>query len=99
MKLDQYIQMIGKTKQEFRDEYKEEAEKQVKRNLVLEAIMKDAEIEATKEEVETKIKEMADIYGKKEEEIKENAQLIKYVEETIKTEKTIQYIVDNAKIK
>ena len=99
MKLDQYLQMIGKTKQEFRDEYKEEAEKQVKRNLVLEAIMKDAEIEATKEEVETKIKEMADIYGKKEEEIKENAQLIKYVEETIKTEKTIQYIVDNAKIK
>lgn len=99
MKLDQYLQMIGKTKQEFRDEYKEEAEKQVKRNLVLEAIMKDAEIEATKEEVETKIKEMSDIYGKKEEEIKENAQLIKYVEETIKTEKTIQYIVDNAKIK
>ena len=99
MKLDQYLQMIGKTKQEFRDEYKEEAEKQVKRNLVLEAIMKDAEIEATKEEVETKIKEMADIYGKKEEENKENAQLIKYVEETIKTEKTIQYIVDNAKIK
>ena len=99
MKLDQYLQMIGKTKQEFRDEYKEEAEKQVKKNLVLEAIMKDAEIEATKEEVETKIKEMADIYGKKEEEIKENAQLIKYVEETIKTEKTIQYIVDNAKIK
>ena len=99
MKLDQYLQMIGKTKQEFRDEYKEEAEKQVKRNLVLEAIMKDTEIEATKEEVETKIKEMADIYGKKEEEIKENAQLIKYVEESIKTEKTIQYIVDNAKIK
>ncbi len=99
MKLDQYLQMIGKTKQEFRDEYKEEAKKQVKRNLVLEAIMKDAEIEATKEEVETKIKEMADIYGKKEEEIKENAQLIKYVEESIKTEKTIQYIVDNAKIK
>jgi trigger factor len=99
MKLDQYLQMIGKTKQEFRDEYKEEAEKQVKRNLVLEAIMKDAEIEATKEEAETKIKEMADIYGKKEEEIKENAQLIKYVEESIKTEKTIQYIVDNAKIK
>ena len=27
MKLDQYLQMIGKTKQEFRDEYKEEAEK------------------------------------------------------------------------
>ena len=44
MNLDQYLKMIGKTKQEFRDEYKEEAEKQVKTNLVLEAIMKDSQI-------------------------------------------------------
>lgn len=99
MNLDQYLQMIGKTKQEFRDEYKEEAEKQAKTNLVLEAIMKQEEIEVTEEEIETKIKEMAEIYGQKEEEVKNNPQLRKYVEENLKTEKTIHYIVDNAKIK
>ena len=99
MKLEQYLQMIGKTKQEFRDEYKEQAEKQVKTNLVLEAIMKDSKIEVTKEEIDAKIKEMAEMYGQKEEEVKENANLRKYVEESLKTEKTIHYIVDNAKIK
>ena len=99
MNLDQYLQMIGKTKKEFRDEYKEEAEKQVKTNLVLEAIMKEEKIEVTKEEIEAKIKEMAEMYGQKEEEVKNNAQLLRYVEETLKTEKTIHYIVDNAKIK
>ena len=99
MNLDQYLQMIGKTKQEFRDEYKEQAEKQVKTNLVLEAIMKDSKIEVTNEEIEAKIKEMAAMYGQKEEEVKDNPNLRKYVEESLKTEKTIHFIVDNAKIK
>ena len=99
MNLDQYLQMIGKTKQEFRDEYKEQAEKQVKTDLVLEAIMKDAKIEVTEDEVEEKIKEMAKMYGQNEEEAKKNPNLRKYVEETLKTEKTIHFIVDNAKIK
>ena len=91
--------MIGKTKQEFRDEYKEQAEKQVKTNLVLEAIMKDAKIEVTEEEIGAKIKEMAEMYGQKEEEVKNNPQLRNYVEGNLKTDKTIHYIVDNAKIK
>ena len=99
MNLDQYLNMIGKTKQEFRDEYKEDAEKQVKTNLVLEAIMKDSKIEVTEEEIGAKIKEMAEMYGQKEEEVKNNPQLRNYVEGTLKTDKTIHYIVDNAKIK
>ena len=99
MNLDQYLQMIGKTKKEFRDENKEQAEKQVKTSLVLEAIMKDAKIEVTEEEIDEKIKEMAEIYGQKEEEVKQNPDLRKYVEESLKSEKTIHYIVDNAKIK
>lgn len=99
MNLDQYLQMIGKTKKEFRDENKEQAEKQVKTSLVLEAIMKDAKVEVTEEEIDAKIKEMAEMYGQKEEEVKQNPELRRYVEESLKSEKTIHYIVDNAKIK
>lgn len=99
MNLDQYLQMIGKTKKEFRDENKEQAKKQVKTSLVLEAIMKDAKVEVTEEEIDAKIKEMAEMYGQKEEEVKQNPELRKYVEESLKSEKTIHYIVDNAKIK
>ncbi len=99
MNLDQYLQMIGKTKKEFRDENKEQAKKQVKTSLVLEAIMKDAKVEVTEEEIDAKIKEIAEMYGQKEEEVKQNPELRKYVEESLKSEKTIHYIVDNAKIK
>ena len=99
MNLDNYLQMIGKTRQEFRDEYKPQAEKQVKSRLVLEAVANDAKIEATEEEISSKIAEMAKMYGQKEEDVKNNEQLINYVKENLKTEKTIEYIVSNAKIK
>ena len=89
MNLDQYLQMIGKTKQEFRDEYKEQAEKQVKTRLVLEAVEKEASIEVKDEEIQAKIKEMAENYGRKEEDVKDNPELIKYVTNNLKAEKTI----------
>ena len=99
MNLDNYLQMIGKTRQEFRDEYKPQAEKQVKSRLVLEAVANDAKIEVTEEEISSKIAEMAKMYGQKEEDVKKNEQLINYVKENLKTEKTIEYIVSNTKIK
>ena len=99
MKLEDYLQMIGKTKQEFRDEYKEQAEKQVKTRLVLEAVAKDAKIEVSEEDISAKVSEMAKAYGQKEEDVKNNEQLINYVKESLKTEKTIEFIVSNAKIK
>jgi len=99
MNLEQYLGMINKTKQEFRNEYKEQAEKSIKARLVLEAVEKDAKIEVADEEVKEKIKEMAKNYGQKEEEIIDKPELINYVKENLKREKTINYIVENAKIK
>jgi len=99
MQLEQYLQMMGKTKQEFRNEYKEQAEKQVKSRLVLEAVAKEADVKVSEEEVSNKIKEMAANYGQKEEAVKDNPQLKKYVEDSLKSEKTIEFLVSNAKIK
>ena len=99
LKLDQYLQMMGKTMAEFRKEYEEQASKSVKTRLVLEAVSKEAKIEPLEEEINDKIKEMAEHYGKKEEELKENEQLKNYVIDSLKSEKTVQFIVDNAKIK
>ena len=99
LKLDQYLQMMGKTMEEFRKEYEEQAEKAVKTRLVLEAVCKDAKIEPLEEEINDKIKEMAEHYGKKEDELKDNEQFKNYVIDSLKSEKTVQYIVDNAKIK
>lgn len=99
MKLEHYLQMIGKTVEEFRKEYEEQARTSVKNRLVLEAIIKEEKIEPSKEDVDAKVKEMAELYGKKEEELKANEQFIKYVEDSMKNEKVVEFIVENAKIK
>ena len=39
------------------------------------------------------------MYVQKEDDVKNNVNLRKYVQTTLETEKTIHYIVDNAKIK
>ena len=99
LKLDDYLKMMGKTMADFRKEYEEQATRSVKSRLVLEAIAKDAKVEVTEKEVEDKIKEMAEKYGKKEDEIKGNEQLKNYIEENLKTDKVIAMLVENAKIK
>ena len=99
MNLAQYLQMIGKTEEDFKKDYEGQAKDSVKSRLVLEAIVKDAKIEVTEEEMQEKLKELAKAYGKTEEDIKDNVELKNYVEENLKMEKTVEYIVSNAKIK
>ena len=99
MKLEQYLQMLGKTAEEMQKEYEPQAIEAIKSRLALEAIIKAEKIEATAEEVDSKIKEMAENYGKKEEEIKENEGLRKYIKEGIESEKAIELLVSNAKEK
>lgn len=99
LKLDQYLHMMNKTEEDFRKEYEEQAQKSVKSRLVLEAIVKDAKIEITEEELNEKIKEMATNYGKKEEELIQNENLKEYLSNNMKIEKAIKFVVDNAKIK
>ncbi len=97
--LDMYLQMIGKTKEEFRKEYEDQAKDAVKSRLVIEAVANEEKIEADDKEVDEKIKEMAENYGKTEDELKSNESLRNYLKENLKTEKTIEFIVKNAKIK
>ena len=53
--LDQYLKMIGKTKADYREESKEPAKDSLKLRLVLDAVCKDAKIEAEEKDVEEKI--------------------------------------------
>lgn len=96
---ENYLKMIGKTKEDFRKEYEEQAKNSVKSRLVLEAIAKQEKVEASDSEIEEKIKEMAANYGRTEDELKENEALKIYIKGNIETEKTIKFIVENAKIK
>lgn len=97
--LEQYLQMLGKTKADYRKESEEPAKESLKMRLVLEAVCKDAKIEASEKEVSEKLKELATSYGRKEEDLKNNEDLMEHIKANIKSEKAIAEIVDNAKIK
>ena len=97
MKLDSYLKMIGKTMEEFRKEGEEQAKTSVKNRLVLEAIVKAEDIKADEDEINSKVTEMAEAYGKKPEELKQNEQFMNYINEFIQNEKVVKFIVDNAK--
>ena len=99
LNMQQYLKMIGKTEEEMKKEYEPQAIEGIKSRLTLEAIIKAEKIEATEEEIKEKMEEMAKSYGKKVEEISDNENLKNYIEEGIETEKAIDYIVKNAKIK
>ena len=97
--LDQYLHIMNKTRKEIEDNYKEQAEKNVKSRLILEEIIKEEKLEASEEEISEKIKEMASNYGKKEDDLNKNEALKEYLANSIKTEKAIELIIKNAKIK
>ena len=100
IKLEQYLQMLGKTMEEMKKEYEPQALEAVKTRLMLEAVIKTEKIEANIEEIDEKIKEMAKNYGKEDDEaFLQNENVRKYIEEGIKSEKAVDFLVKNAKMK
>ena len=70
LKLQDYLDFIKTTKEEFRKNYEEQAKKNVLNQLVISQIIKDEMIEATDEEVEAKVAEQAASVDKSAEEYK-----------------------------
>ena len=100
LKLELYLQMMGKTEEEFRKEYEPQAIEGIKSRLALEAIIKAEKIEATKKEIDEKMKEMAKNYGKEnDDEFLKNENVRNYIKQGLESEKAIEFLVENAKIK
>ena len=67
---------------------------------MLEAVIKAENIEATDDEIEEKMKEMAKNYGREnDEEFMKNENVANYIKEGIKSEKAVDFLVKNAKLK
>ena len=100
LKLEQYLQMMGKTMEDMRKEYEPQAINGIKSRLALEAVIKAEKIEATDKEIDEKMKEMAKNYGKEnDEEFLKNENVRNYIKEGLASEKAIDFLVKNAKIK
>ena len=100
LKLDQYLQMMGKTKEEMQKEYEPQAVEAIKSRLALEAIIKAEKIEVADIDVDEKIKEMAKNYGREnDEEFLKNENVRNYIKQGLESEKALKFLVENAKIK
>ena len=99
LKFEQYLQMMGKTEEEFRKESEPQAIEGIKSRLALEKIIEKEKIEATDKEVDEKLEEMAKSYGKTADELKDNENIKEYIKNGITSEKAIDFLVKNAKIK
>ena len=100
LKLEQYLQMMGKTNEDMRKEYEPQAIEGIKSRLALEAVRKAEKIEATDKEIDEKMKEMAKNYGKEDDkEFLKNENVRNYIKQGIESEKAIDFLLENAKIK
>ena len=96
----QYFTITGKTEEEVRKDYEPQAIEAIKTRLAIEAVIKAEKIEATDKEIEDKMKEMAKNYDKEDdEEFMKNENVRNYIKEGIETEKAIDFVVENAKMK
>jgi len=87
-----YMEIMGLDEKKMREDYRERALEEVKTDLVLEKIAQTEKIEASDEEVEKEIVEMAEKYNQKPEEFKKHLQNddIEYIKDTIIRRKTIE---------
>ena len=100
LKLDQYLQMMGKTKEEMQKEYEPQAIEAIKSRLAIEAVIKAEKIEVADIDVDEKIKEMAKNYGREnDEEFLKNENVRNYIKQGLESEKALEFLVENAKIK
>ena len=97
LKLDMYLQYMGQTLETFRASFKEQAEKQVKIRLALEAIAAAENITASDEELEAELQRVADNYKMELAKVKELVNPDE-VKKDLAVNKAIDFIRDHAEI-
>ena len=97
LKLADYLKYLNKTMEEYRGEFKEQAEKTVRSQLVIDKVLEVEKIEATDDEVEERVKEMAEKQGKKVPDVKKNinARQLDYIKNEIIIKKLFEFLKAN----
>ena len=100
LQLEQLLQMTGRSIEELRNEKREEATKLVKSSLVLEAIAKAENVEVSEADVDAEVEKMAKMYNMELEKIKSAMRPtdLEDIKDQLKIRKTIDLLVDSAKL-
>lgn len=96
--IDQYFQFTGLTREAFLEQMKPQAEKRIKSRLVLEAVAKAENMEASEEEYKAEIKRMAEAYQMEEDKLTEMIGSFeeKSIKEDLCIKKAVDFVVENA---
>ncbi len=96
--LEAYLKYTNMTVDAFREQLKPEAEKMVRMTLVLDALAKAEKIEASEEDIEKEISNIAEMYHMTTDEVKKIiGEGLTSVKGDIVRKKAIDFVVDNAK--
>ncbi|SCW46585.1 trigger factor [Paenibacillus tianmuensis] len=100
MNIDMYYQFTGQSADDLKGQMRADAEKRVHNNLVLEAIAKAENLEATEEEINAELENLAQMYGRSVDEIHSifasNGNLGSLLQDIV-NRKTVKFLVDNSK--
>ncbi|MDI3535745.1 MAG: trigger factor [Eubacteriaceae bacterium] len=99
--LDDYFKYTNTNREDFRNNLKGDAEKNIRIELVLATIGEVENIAVSEEEIDEEIKVFAEAYGKDFEEYKNSIQdrMKEYIEANVKRRKTVDLLVDAAVVK
>lgn len=96
--LDRYFEITQTSMDDLKKQFDEQAKVRVKTNLVLEAIVKAENIEASKEEVEEEYASLAEAYNMNVEDVKKYV-VADELSANVKFRKVVEMIVAKAKVK
>lgn len=98
MNLDLYYQFSGQNEAALREQMTADAEQRVRVSLTLEAIAQAEAIEVSKEEIDAELEKMGAQFGMTNEQILTALGGTTVLENDIRTQKTVELLVENAKI-
>lgn len=98
MNLDLYYQFSGQDEEALRSQMTEDANNRVKVSLTLEAIAKQENIEASEEDINAELEKMSAQFNMTIEDIKRALGSTDVLANDLRFAKTVEFLVDNAKI-
>lgn len=95
------MEAMGMSQEKLLEDYRPQAERRVRLALIMEQIAKDHSIEAAEEDIEEKVMETAKELGQSPDVVRDiynKNNMLDSLAETIRTEKTLKYLIDGATI-
>ena len=96
LNIDQYLQYMGTTLDEYKKQMRYQAQRRIKLDLGLEYVAKEEKVEVEDKDIDKKIRELAAQYGNKDDDsLLKNENARNYMKQQLVYEKTMKVITDN----